>query len=461
MEFIRHKALHAGLCFCLVALFLLIPLQAQEQVLAISGGRIVDVVSGDILDDTVMLVRGSRIERIGPKGQVEIPEGAEVIQADGKYLMPGLIDMHIHYRDWVPELFVNHGVTSGRDLANQIGWLLAVKRAQEMGLFDLQGVGWYSRSGPRMFVAGVINTYPNGPSHHYQARSIDDARKAVDWMLAAGADAGFKLHNGTSLEMMKAVCAKVHVRGEKVTAHLTDGTTVREGVLAGLDGIEHSRWDFSSDTIQLMIRKGVYWTPMIVGDWSDVVGISAEDAAHVRKLLGDPGLKYLPEIRRRILEAVYPEGGRKPVQDGERAQKFQDLMKRAKAYQEGGGKLLAGCSTYFLGGFSLHQELAVMVEHVGLTPLQALRAATLNAADYLKLTDLGRLQVGARADIVILDANPLDDIKNTRKISGVLLGGKVIPTSYHANFVQLLPRPLMPDSTVFYGKELLEQAPTP
>ena len=461
MEFIRCKALHACMGFFLVALFVLTPMQGQDRVLVVSGGAIVDVVGGRVLDDADLWVRGSRIERIAPKGQLQIPDGAQVIQAEGKYLIPGLIDMHIHYRNWVPELFVSHGVTSGRDLANQIAWLMAMKRAQEMGLLDRQGVDWYSRSGPRIFVAGVINTYPNGPSHHYQARSIDDAQKAVDWMLAAGVDAGFKLHDGTSLEMMRAVCAKAHARAERVTAHLTKGITVREGVLAGLDGIEHSRWDFSSDTIQLMIQKGVYWTPMILGDWRDVVGISAEDAAHVRNLLGDPSLKYLPETRKSILEVVYPQGGRKLIQGSERAQKFQDLMKLVKAYQESGGKLLAGCSTYFLSGFALHQELAMFVEHAGLTPLQALRTATLNAADYLRLTDLGRLEVGARADIVILDANPLEEIKNTRKISTVILSGKVIPTSYHTNFVQLLPRPLMPNSRVFYGTELLGQAPTP
>ncbi len=90
---------------------------------------------------------------------------------------------------------------------------------------------------------------------------------------------------------------------------------------------------------------------------------------------------------------------------------FKSLMKWIKAYQEGGGTLLAGCSTYCLSGFALHQELAMFVERAGMTPLQALRTATLNAADYLRLTDLGRLEVGARADIVILDANPLENFQ--------------------------------------------------
>jgi len=460
--------LKVRLCFFVFALttFMLFTVQAQDRLLVISGGAIVDVVNGRILDNTLIFIRGSRIERITGGGELDIPPDAEVIEAHGKYLIPGLIDIHTHYRDWVPELFVNHGVTSVRDNANEITWITSVKRAQERGLLDLQGFRWYSRSGPRVFVAGVMNTYPNGKSHHYQAKSLDDARKAVDWMLAAGVDGGFKCHDGTSLEMVKAICEKAHSRGAKVTAHLTKGIMVREGVLAGVDGIEHSYYEKfeqpeseAMETIRLMIRRGVYWTPTLLEQWKgEIIGIPPEDAAHVRGVLADPGTKYFPETWRKILEVVYPTGGKTPAQEGEELQRFQYITRLLKAYSDGGGKLLAGSDSaaYFLSGFSLHEEMAVFVDHVGLTPLQALRTATLNAAEFLGVTDLGRIEVGARADIVILDANPFDNIKNTRKISTVIQNGKVIPTSYHANFVPLLPRPVMPFSPVFSGEELLE-----
>jgi imidazolonepropionase-like amidohydrolase len=101
--------------------------------------------------------------------------------------------------------------------------------------------------------------------------------------------------------------------------------------------------------------------------------------------------------------------------------------------------------------------MALFVDQIGMTPLQALQTATVNAADYLQRTDLGRLEVGTQADIVLLEKNPLTNIRNTRTISTVILGGKAIPMTYHANFAPLIMRPIMPHSRVFYGQELLKK----
>ena len=468
MRSTKNAYINVCLFFFLTFFFLTIgnpvPVQAQGSLLVIRGGAVVDVVGGRVLQDRVVLIRDSRIVRIAERGQLEIPSTARVIEAEGKYLMPGLIDMHVHYMDWVPELTLNHGVTSVRDMANQITWMLALKRAQEAGLLDLQGVDWSSRSGPRIWLAGVINTHPRGQSHHYQANSIEDATRAVDWMPAAGVDAGLKLHMGISLEMLQAVCKKANALGVRVSSHLPPAIPIREAVLAGLDGLEHSAdlpgqpEDQAMETVQMMIDHDVFWTPTLLNKWKDVVGITAEDARHVRALLTEPGLAYLPELRRKVLKVLHPPGGKEQLQEGERAQQFKRLFRLVKAYVEGGGRLLAGSDTpsHFLSGFALHQELALFVDLVGLTPLQALQAATVNAADYLRLTDLGRLEEGARADIVLLEKNPLEDIRNTRTVSAVILNGKAVSMAYHADFIPLLMRPVMPHSRVFYGQELLQ-----
>ncbi len=453
-----------SLTFPFLTIVVPLSVQAQGSLLVIRGGALVDVVGGRVLPDRVILIRGSRIERIAERGQLAIPSAAQVIEAEGKYLMPGLIDMHVHYSDWVPELIINHGVTSVRDMANQITWILALKRAREAGLLDLQGVDWFSRSGPRIWVAGVLNTHPRGQSHHYQATSVEEATRALDWMLAAGVDAGLKLHMGISLEMLQAVCKKADALGVRVSSHLPPAISLREAVLAGLDGLEHSAdlpgqsEDQALATVRMMIDRDVYWTPTLLNKWKDVVGITAEEARHVRTLLAEPGLAYLPEMRRKVLEVLHPPGGREQLQEGERARQFKRLFRLIKAYVEGGGKLLAGSDTpsNFLSGFALHQELALFVDQVGLTPLQALQAATVNAADYLRLTDLGRLEEGARADIVLLEKNPLEDIRNTRTVSAVILNGKAVSMAYHADFIPLLMRPVMPHSRVFYGQELLQ-----
>jgi imidazolonepropionase-like amidohydrolase len=100
--------------------------------------------------------------------------------------------------------------------------------------------------------------------------------------------------------------------------------------------------------------------------------------------------------------------------------------------------------------------MALLVDQVGMTPLQALQTATVNAADYLQRTDLGRIEAGTQADIVLLEKNPLADIRNTRTISAVILNGKAVSMTYNSDFVPLLVRPTMPHSRVFYGQELLE-----
>ena len=456
------------ICFSLTVLFLTsivhLPVQGEDSLLVIRGGAVVDVVKGQILQDRVVFIRNSKIEKISQKGQLRIPPSAKIIEAQGQYLIPGLIDMHVHYMDWVPELTVNHGVTSVRDMANQITWILALKRSQEIGLLDLQGINWFSRTGPRILVAGVINTHPNGQSHHYQATSTADALKAVDWMLAAGADAGLKLHMGISLEHLQAICQKANTLGIRVSAHLPSTIPIRKAISSGLDGLEHSAdlpkqtESQALSTIQIMINQNVYWTPTLLNKWKDVVEITSEDAQYIHSILNEPGLAYLPEMKRKVLKVLHPLGGRTQIQKGKRAQQLKFIFRLIKAYVDGGGRLLAGSDTpsYFLSGFALHQEMALLVDQVGMTPLQALQTATVNAADYLQRTDLGRIEAGTQADIVLLEKNPLADIRNTRTISAVILNGKAVSMTYNSDFVPLLVRPTMPHSRVFYGQELLE-----
>ena len=151
----------------------------EHRPVVLAGVAIVDVTAGTVNHDMSLVLRNNRIERMGPSLNLEPPEDALVVEAQGNYVLPGLIDMHVHYRDWVPELFINHGVTSVRDTGNQLTWIMAQKRAEETGLLDIDGVDWYSRAGPRIFVSAVMNTRPRGRGHHYAAPDIDDARRVV------------------------------------------------------------------------------------------------------------------------------------------------------------------------------------------------------------------------------------------------------------------------------------------
>ena len=442
-----------------------VQLQTASRPLVLRGGTVVDVVRGRALPDVSIIVRAGRIERMGPTPEMEIPVDAEVVDVQGKFLIPGLFDMHTHYRDWVPELFLAHGVTSVRDCGNQLSWLLAQKRGRETGVLSAEGTDWMSRPGPRLFVLGALNTYPNGRGHHYKLKTLDEARAAVDSMAAMGLD-GFKGLPGLSLEMIKVISEQAAGHGLRLTVHLATELTVRDAVLAGVQGIEHDL-DLAThpesealDTVSLMARKGVYWTPMLAYGYKDVLGVAAADAAYVHGLVDNPSLKYLPDTWRQIQRVIYPAGGIVQNLTSAKGQKLVLLKRLVKAFVDKGGRLLPGTDSPSrpFTGFSLIEELETMVAEFGLSPLQALQTATIQSADYFHATDLGRLEPAARADIVVLDGNPLQDIKNLRRVAALFMDGQRVSTDYHPNFVQLLPRPIIPGSTVFIGEGVLKSS---
>ncbi|HSE99120.1 MAG TPA: hypothetical protein VLD57_12700, partial [Blastocatellia bacterium] len=176
---------------------------AQEQAIVIEGGTLIDGTGGRAVENAVILVRGNRIAVVGKKGNVPYPAGARVIRADGKFILPGLIDAHVHYHEWQGELHLAHGVTTVKDTGNPVEWLEELSRAISDG----------RTSGPRLFYTGnSLTSPPAGKDHHIGLESAEMGRRAINILKRHGSVAG-KVHQQITPELLRAVTDEAHKHG--------------------------------------------------------------------------------------------------------------------------------------------------------------------------------------------------------------------------------------------------------
>ncbi|MEE8177492.1 MAG: hypothetical protein V3T65_05810, partial [Acidobacteriota bacterium] len=241
------KSVYFRLPFCLFILLWLAAVQApaqtnQQNVLVIEGGTLIDGNGGAPVRDALIIIRGNQIETVSRKGQAQYPAGARVLQADGKFIVPGLMDAHTHYQDWMPELMLHYGVTSIFEIGGGGEWGLAQREAVARGKIP----------GPRIFVAaGSIagariaalsgRTGAEGPlSGRQVVATAAEARNVVRRFIVAGADM-IKVHRGPTLEVYRAAIDEAHRAGLPVVAQPLGPTVyAREAVLAGADILEHA-----------------------------------------------------------------------------------------------------------------------------------------------------------------------------------------------------------------------------
>ncbi len=414
----------------------------------IEGCSVFDSESGVMLAGRTIVMRGERIVAVAAAGEkVEIPADATRIDGLGKFAVPGLIDAHVHVvhvldfaqvtGDEVLPLYLAAGVTSVRSTGDEIVAATLVAR------FAMA----HPESSPRVFTCSpLLDADP--PIHRDVGRAVTDPAQvpAVLDELQRWNITTVKIYAGTGRPVGKAIIDEGHRRGLFVTAHL-GSYSAQHAVADGVDGLEHI-WS----VFNYVIPPDVAREPGHRGrlDLSNPLceSLVAELVKH--KTYVDPTLAVfrnmillpdVPEVRdhpdnalapKRLRDfwPVYlrrtgcPQGG--ALEDRRREfAKFQELT--GKLYRAG-VPLLVGTDApepQVTPGFSLHQELEMLVES-GLPPAAALRAATLHNATALKQQDqLGSITVGKLADIVLLTANPLDDIRHTRRIELVVRGGRV------------------------------------
>lgn len=437
------------------------PALPDSQPVAITHVTVIDVEHGRRLPGQTVLTEGNRITVVAAAAAVRVPAGARVINGRGKFLIPGLWDMHAHaVLRWAvaAPLYLANGVLGLREMgtALPLDSIAAHRKALRAGHI----------AGPRYITPGPLlvgrrDALP--PIATVILPTPDAARRAVDSLSQAGADF-IKVHNYLSRDVFFAIAREARSRGLPFAGHLPHVVSVAEGSESGMRSMEHLRGlagacsadeeaylgaqraaheagapdrDTSRATSEaflrainsyspakcravgaLLARNGTWVTPTLIRGVSFRVSRDS--------LLKDYRLRYVParvadQWRRELMEVWT---------DSAWALWQRRRPRIVPELQRSGVGLLVGTDANYNGphvlfGFAVHDELALFVD-AGLTPQEALRTATLNPARYLNATDsLGTVVAGKLADLVLLDADPLVDIRNTRQIHAVIVNGKL------------------------------------
>jgi len=406
------------------------PLAVADASVAVVDVTVVDVVAGQLRPHSVVLVSGSRITRVTTATRFVAPPGAQVIDGRGRFLIPGLWDMHSHslwsgpaMQSFLP-LYVTQGVTGIRDMGGHLDLLAQYRASMREG----------DKPWPRVVAAGLVLDGPD-PVQADISIAVTDANSAiaaVDSLKLAGADF-IKVYTLLEREPYFAAINEAKRVGLTVAGHLPAAITPEEAALAGQTSIEHlrdeleplcspSKAEACAGLAKLFREQHTWQVPTLV-----VLRNKAgfDDPA----LATDPRLRYLPEtLRKDWLAERSSKLGRGSDYLARKRAWYADERWLAKTFVREKVPMLAGSDAgvaFSYPGFSLHDELGLLVE-AGMTPLDALRAATLLPAEFLgERASMGAIDIGQAADMVLLRSNPLADIGATREIEAVVLRGRV------------------------------------
>jgi imidazolonepropionase-like amidohydrolase len=424
---------------------------ASASTLAITHVSVIDATGTPPQPEMTVVVRDGRIVELGKSGEVHPPADARTVDASGKFLIPGLWDMHVHtvFGDWLPRdekvvlpLFVANGITGVRDMGGDLDVLLQWRAAIAAGRL----------LGPRMIIAGPMldGPIPRFPSSAPVANAAD-GRRVVDELKAKGVDF-IKIQSLIPRDGYFAAADEAKKLGIVFVGHVPDAVRASEASNAGQKSIEHFTGIFEGCSsiedqlikgpkslgqnvktydparakalIALMAKNQTWQVPTLVwerGQWL------VDDIDLTR----DPLTKYAPAAWKDRTWPMFVNDIMKTMDTDPLAvrKKFVQMeLDMTLAMFRAGVPFMAGTDTaagvHIFPGFSLHQEL-VLLQRAGLTPMQVLQTATLNPAKFMGRTaELGTVEKGKLADLLLLDANPLDDIANTQKIRGVVLAGR-------------------------------------
>jgi hypothetical protein len=456
-------------------------LQAQQvPTLVIDGGTLIDGNGGPPVANALIVIQGNRITSVSRRGQVSYPPTAQVIRADGKFILPGYWENENVYKWYVGESLLNNGVTSVTDIGEGGEILMlhreAVNRGKINGPRLFTGI---ARIGPLGFDTNTGFETSMGPGQ--LPKSVDDARAIAKRMLAAGADVINWQGGNYPVEYYKAAIEEglkagkpAFVRPGGPTFYPKDAALAGATILSQAAGIaialakDPKKWTAGGIVSATSLDKGANLAINELDVYSDMDDAKAAELIRllvdrkvsvqiniIRKGKGfhkynerfqdearkwwhsNPGLRaYYPEemFESELLEMTADE--LEPAVFERRKAGYDNLLRFAKQFVQAGGHLLPGCNAPFIRppGLCLHQELQNFAD-AGLTPTQLVQAATKWSAEAYGVSDkLGTVEAGKLADLVILRADPLQNHQNLQAIDAVIYDGKVQKLGYHAEY---------------------------
>ena len=434
-----------ALCITLMAVSWQTPsAQTPPAAIAITHVTVIDVETGMRVADQTVVIRGNRIDAVGLSTRVAAPSGARVVDGRGKFLIPGLWDLHVHSLEHLGvdysygmepyRLYVANGVTGVRDMGSSFIQLVVGKKRIESGRLVAPRIiasGPLLEAGQPSVNRAIISKYVPTP---------ESGRLAVDTLAEAGVDF-LKIHNGLSRDTFLAIAEEAKRKRMVFAGHVPDGVTVVEASDVGQRSIEHmapiaeacrkgpppprgrgegaapagpieideARCDAA---LRRLAQNGTWLTPTLISSYPQTTATDPDADAHRQYLKPDRRASCAP------LPAQERPGARTAHEFNER------LVQRAS---RAGVRMMTGTDTTTCRqpGWAVLQELSLLVK-AGLSPLDALRAATINPAVYFDKKDsLGTVTRGKLADLVLLDGDPLLDITSTSRIAAVVADGRL------------------------------------
>lgn len=377
---------------------------------ALVNARIVQGTAAPAIENGTIVVRDGRIEAVGPSATTPAPAGVRRVDARGATIIPGLWDMHAHASqvDWAP-VYLASGVTTIRDLGGDNHMLVAIRDAIRSG----------QALGPRYLLAGLVDGAGPRGFGAVTASTPDEGRAVVRKYHRDGFEQ-IKIYSLVAPDVVRAIVDEAHKLGLSVTGHVPTGMTAQSVIEIGFDSIAHMQLrgqagsEESSSQIAFFRKHGTVMDPTT--SWNELGGHPA--SVTLDSFL--PGVSRLPAPLKRMFDSM--AGGNSDATTW-RA-RLVDSAKLVKNAVDAGLLVVAGTDKG-VPGFSLARELELYVDG-GMTPLQAIQTATIMPAQAMKLDkELGTIEAGKRADLVVLNADPLARISNVRDVRWVVSNGKV------------------------------------
>lgn len=418
----------------------------QPAGLVFTHVTVIDATGSDAKPDMTVVISGDRITELGKSERVRAPKGAQVVNATGKFMIPGLWDMHVHLHEagkLALPVFIANGITSVRDMGTAMSIINTCRDAIRKGEVD----------GPRIKAAGSMITSPRvwdlltkslgeeamkkEATRRISVGNPEEAREAVDEIARSGGDF-VKLHWIADKPTYFALADEARRRSLTLVGHdPLQGITLQEIADAGQKSIEHYDGSFASqlrkmdkqareDLYARFIRDGTSFVPtLLLMDIGPKLNQLPDADARVKFALEDSRGRY---ISRQLMNGW--RGFLKAVPKFPGPELYLGAVLSLREIHQAGVRIMPGTDLgvpMVYPGFSLHTELEQLVRRAAMTPMQALQAATIRPAEFFGMErTLGTIEKGKIADLVLLEANPLDDIKNTQKIDSVIVGGRLL-----------------------------------